>query len=582
MAPEAANQKRKRGRPANASGTQATLTGQGQLATASENTREPEMDESSRPKKRGRRANAEAPSQTQPEPEASLPERAKGKRVPSPTAPPDGNREGAADEGTETANPERRKRGRPRVSNEGVEENSQSNAASENVAPKKRGRPRGADTSKDNEPEADEADDENEGNSSLLRRSGRVRRSPGSLNKGVQETAKSAGGPSKGQKPKKRGRPSLTITERPAEETEEPAPQPKKKRGRPSLNNQPPEDVEGNSASQKQPKKRTRPPSSGENATTSTKDKGKKPQRQTSQDPPDSAQEDSQQLRGRPRQSKTSPRQRQHRRSSDTQNRSSSADSSTSPPPRYRHLTTRTRRVPRNIIESKWTSLEAPALASVTSLLQAASRPVLLRVTNAQKHAHAQSALNAVANRLRSKLGRGLPFPPSTTAARREEDFEFERTISGIQGLEAALDPLLHSVELLRRERERARRDLDAEYKVLRGLGANARAEARERRERVRKMHVLVPERVERGEMDGVEVLGQGKGEEEKGKVFADLEGEELLDLAGRIASHMESMRSNMQQIDDVVLAITKNQGLLRAALQSRLDKEQLESLVLG
>ncbi|KAI1457849.1 CENP-Q, a CENPA-CAD centromere complex subunit-domain-containing protein [Annulohypoxylon moriforme] len=597
-APETANQKRKRGRPTNASrddedasGAQPSLTSQGQQATNSENVRESEIDDTSRPRKRGRRANPEAQPKVQPkvqpEPEASQPRKSRRKRGPSPPAPQDGDGEDAGNEEPEAANPERRKRGRPRVSNEGAEEPSPPNTTSINVPPKKRGRPKATETSKENEPEADEADDENEGNSSLLRRSGRVRRSPNSSNKGPQEAPSEQ--PLKGQKPKKRGRPSLTLNQPAPEETEqEPIPQPKKKRGRPSLNNQPAEDAEAASTSQKQPKKRTRPRSSGEGASGFTKDKRKKRRDQPPQEQPESGQEDSQQARSRP--TRTSPRNRPHRRSSDTQTRSSSpnSDSETSPP-KYRHLTTRTRRVPRNIIESKWTSLEAPAVTSVTTLLQSASRPVLLRLTNAQKHAHAQSALNAVANRLRSKINRGLPFPPATTTTRREEEFEFERTISGIQNLESALDPLLHSVELLKREKERAQRELEAEYKVLRRLGANARAEARERRERGRKMHVLVPEGGVGDRMDvdkenngGVLGINTSKDGEEKGKVFANLEGEELLGLAGQIASHMESMRGNLQQVEGVAPALQRSQGLLRATLQKRLDKEQLESVILG
>ncbi|KAI1090108.1 CENP-Q, a CENPA-CAD centromere complex subunit-domain-containing protein [Rostrohypoxylon terebratum] len=603
MAPEVANQKRKRGRPTNASrndedasGNQPSPTEQGQLATNSENAREQDPEESSRPRKRGRPANAEAaPPTAQPEPEASQPQKTKRRRGPSPTAQADNSGKDTGNKEPETVNPERRKRGRPRISNEGPEEPSQSNSTAENVAPKKRGRPKATETSKEPEAEAEaeEADDENEGNSSLLRRSGRIRRSPNSLNKGTQDAQDAANEqPPKSQKPKRRGRPSLTSTRPHAEETEqEPVTQPKKKRGRPSLNNRPAEDVEAASASQKQSKKDTRPPPIREDdASTSKKEKRKKRRDQPTQDVPDSAQEDSQQAQSRP--TRTSPRNRPHRRSSDTQNRSSSpnSDSETSPP-KYRHLTTRTRRVPLNVVESKWSPLETPALASVSALLQSALRPVLLRIPNATKHAHAQSALNAVANRVRSQLTRGLPFPPATTTTRREEEFEFERMISGIQGLESALDPLLHSVELLRREKERAQRELDAEYKALRRLGANARAEARERRERGRKMHVLVPEHAgagaEKMDVDGGvgEVIGaddRDKDKENKGKVFADLEGEELLGLAGQIASHIESMRGNLQQVDGVALAIQRSQGLLRAALQKSLGKEQLESLILG
>ncbi|KAI1135389.1 CENP-Q, a CENPA-CAD centromere complex subunit-domain-containing protein [Hypoxylon sp. FL0543] len=591
MAPEIANQKRKRGRPTNASrddddasGAQMTLTRQGQLAATSENARETDMDDSTRPRKRGRRANAEASTQARPEPEASQPQRPKRTRRLSPAPQPRGGREGGEEE-VEAAGTERRKRGRPRVSDTngdvGVEEANRPEAMAENALPKRRGRPpKGAETTNQIEPEADEADDENEGDSSLLRRSGRIRRSPNSLNKGAQETAKPAAEQSSEiRKQKKRKKRRHPPNEQLADEAEpESVPQPKKKRGRPSLNNRPQEEVEANHESRGQPKKRGRP-SLEESGKSSTKEKRKKPHQQPSQEHEETVQEE-RRGGGRPRHSnKSLPAARKDRRQSATQTRSSSPDSDGSPP-RYRHLTTRTRRVPLNVVESKWTPLEAPAITSVTTLLQSASRPVLLRLNNAQKHSQAQAALNAVANRLRSKISRGLPFPPATTSTRREEEFEFERTISGIQSLESQLDPLLHSVELLRREKERAQKELDHEYKLLGRLGSNARAEARERRERVRKMHVLVPERPAETKVHSVgEVVSMEEG---SGRVLSDLQDEELVDLASQIANHMESMRGNLQQIDGVVPAIARSQGLLRAALQSRLDPEQLENVILG
>lgn len=348
-------------------------------------------------------------------------------------------------------------------------------------------------------------------------------------------------------------------------------PQPKKKRGRPSLNNHVINEVEGNTKSKNQPKKNAAPPG---------KEKRKKSLEQPSQEQ-DASIQDNRPGANRSRQAnKATPRSGRHRQSSEAQDRSSSPDSAGSPP-RYRHLATRTRRVPRNVIESKWTPLEAPALSSVATLLQSTSRPVLLRINNQQRHSYATSALNAVSNRLRSKISRGLPFPPATTSTRREEEFEFERTISGIQNLESQLDPLLHSVELLRREKERAEKELDHEYKILSRLGANARAEARERRDQMRKMHVLVPEKPPTPNSDdytgGVETAAKGSG-----RAFAGLVDEELAGLAGQIANHMDSMRGNLQQIDGVVPAIAKSQGLLRAALQSHLDREQLETVILG
>ncbi|KAI1780861.1 CENP-Q, a CENPA-CAD centromere complex subunit-domain-containing protein [Hypoxylon cercidicola] len=589
MAPEVANQKRKRGRPTNASrddedgdasGAQLKLTRQGQLATTSENARDSDMYDSSRPRKRGRRANTEA--QLEPEPEATQSSRTRRKRGQSPVAHASGNRDDEREEELEpTDNAQRRKRGRPRMSN-GIEQNEEGDnaiTANENIHPKKRGRPpKEAEIGKDKEVAAEEADDENEGNSSILRRSGRVRRSPNSP-KIVQPAGEQGSSNKKSKEGRKKGRPSLG--EQHVGETEqESVPQPKRKRGRPSLNDHPAGDTEINIEPPNQPKKRGRPSLSGENAALSSKEKEKKSRDQPSHDQ-EAPEEGDRSTRGRPRLSdKGQSEQRKHRRSSDTQNRSSSPDSDASPP-RYRHLTTRTRRVPRNVIETKWTPLEASALSSVAAVLQSASRPVLLRLNNAQRHAQAQAALAAVSKRLRSKMARGLPFPPATTAARREEEFDFERTVSGVQALESQLDPLLHGVELLRREKERAEKELEREYKVLGRLSSNARAEARERREQMRKMHVLVQERPPESARteDGDEIVPAEKG---SGRVFSDLQDEELSGVASQIASHMESMRGNLQQMDGVVPAITKSRGLLRAVLQSHLDPEQLENVILG
>lgn len=545
------------------------------------------MDEGSRPRKRGRPANTEPSSQAQPEPEpetAQLP-KAKRKRRQSPEAQPSGDRDNEGEEEPEQPpepeNAQRKRRGRPRLSNgdEQTEERDNTTAAAENTPPKKRGRPpKESEKGKDKEAAADEADDENEGNSSILRRSERVRRSPDNSAE-IQRPASEQGPSSKKSKEGgKRGRPPLNDRSIGEAESES-IPQPKRKRGRPSLNDRPPADEEANTEPQPQPKKRGRPSLSGQHAAPSPKEKARKSRKRPSHDQ-EAPEEEGHPTRGRPRLSnKEQPKQRKNRRSSEMQDRSSSPESDASPP-RYRHLTTRTRRVPRNVIESKWTPLEAPALSSVASLLQSATRPVLLRLNNAQRHAQAQAVLTAVSNRLRSKMARGLPFPPATTATRREEEFEFERTISGVQALESQLDPLLHGVELLRREKERAQKELDREYKVLSRLSSNAHAEARERREQMRKMHVLVQERPpESRAEDGGEILPAEKG---VGRVFSNIQDEELSGVATQIANHMESMRSNLQQVDGVVPAIAKSQGLLRAALQAHLDQEQLESVILG
>jgi hypothetical protein len=225
-------------------------------------------------------------------------------------------------------------------------------------------------------------------------------------------------------------------------------------------------------------------------------------------------------------------------------------------------------------------------VSTVANLLHSASRPVLLRLPNHQKHLFAQSALNAVSNRLRNKLGRGLPFPPATTTARREEELDYERTVAGIQTLEAQLDPLLHGVALLEKEKERVERELERDYKVLNSLSINARSEGRQRREQLRKMHALVPPPPNHeGDESSAKESALGDilpADKSAGKTFVNLESEDLTLLASQIGSHMESMRGNLQQIEGVAPAVTEGQAALRMTLLPHLDKGSYEQVLLG
>jgi hypothetical protein len=221
-------------------------------------------------------------------------------------------------------------------------------------------------------------------------------------------------------------------------------------------------------------------------------------------------------------------------------------------------------------------------------------------------------------SRLRSKLVKGMPFPPPAATASKGKkagegghatELDFERTVDGIARLEKALDPLLHSVVLLRREKEREERALEREYKLLRRLEANARAQIRGWKEGRGREHVLVAgvRGHEEGEAEGMglEIVkgvsgGEGGvfkvslpvslrvfcwpsgGGTNKALVSQDLQEEELLALSRQIGNHMESMRSNLGQIESVLPAIAKSRAALQGTLCEHLDPEQYEQVLLG
>ncbi|KAI5925496.1 CENP-Q, a CENPA-CAD centromere complex subunit-domain-containing protein [Camillea tinctor] len=609
MAPETANQKRKRGGSGNASrdgnekdapNTQLTLTKKGQLSEPSVSREEPTIDEDPRPKKRGKASKNEVPPkpQAEPEPEPELENstqpQGKGKRKrgqPSGPQEDTSRHQGEAEHANEEE-PQPKKRGRAarHTITKESEQTTGEVIEQEITKPKRGGRPRKApQATTETEVGAEEADDENEGDSSLLRRSGRTRRSERDKNTQQGSEKNQASEPDNTQS-KKRG-PRRKLQEpgpKDAAEEEQSPPQPKKRRGRASKEDSTSAEAP---APETMPRKRGHPTSAADKPAPSIE--SKQPRRKQTFNDQEPPVEEFPGRRGA-RKSKDTPKKlkgpRRSPRGTSQQSPHSSSDSESSPPP-YRHLTTRTRRVPLHTIEGKWEPLDAPSISSVMNLLHSASRPVLTRLTNLQRHKHATAALDTVGKRLHSKLARGLPFPPATTSARRGDELEFERTVAGIRALEAQLDPLLHSVELLRREKERAEGELAREYRYLARLGTNARAEAREKRERARKMHDLVPPSLDQEDRKDADTLGLLPPDRTAGRVFADLarvEGkseekeEELRALAGQVANHMESMRGNLLQIDGVVPEIERSRALLRAALQKQLDEKVLESVVLG
>ncbi|KAI0878776.1 CENP-Q, a CENPA-CAD centromere complex subunit-domain-containing protein [Hypoxylon argillaceum] len=571
--PLAANQKRKRGRPTNASrdddnevkdasNSSTAVVSQINQPRVDDNIDEGAMDEGSRPRKRGRRT-ADDNIPQEPQPELSETRPSKRRQRQPPIVQTEDSSVAQAIESAPSGERNMSKRGRPR---------------------------RAGQQAKLPAPEAEEADDENEneGNSSLLRRSKRHRRSSDE-SPVISENHSIHGEETVSSKSKRtakgRKRPIQLVNQEQPEEEAEPTPEieitskaqkRKSKKPRSSQDAQPPRD-EAEPEPVLPPKKRGRPAKPGDgnrNSSTGIQNRSSKRRKEP-------ANEQQQQAEGRRAQSSTVRRKSAGRRRSaegqdESPARSSSPDSDSSPPP-YRHIAKRTRRVTHEVIEAKWSSLDPLSIANIASLLHSVSLPTLLHVVPKQ-HAHAEDVLEKVIRGLRKRSAR-LPFPPASSLPRREDELDFERTQSAVEVLISQLDPLQHSVELLKREKERAEKDLEREYKTLDRLSSNARAEAREWRDRLRKVHVLVPEATYSSVTNNIDLLPADKA---TGQVFASNGDEELLNLAAQINNHMESMRGNLRQIDGIVPAIAKSHALLRTTLQPQFDQKQLENIMLG
>ncbi|KAK7208831.1 hypothetical protein V2G26_016009 [Clonostachys chloroleuca] len=193
----------------------------------------------------------------------------------------------------------------------------------------------------------------------------------------------------------------------------------------------------------------------------------------------------------------------------------------------YLHVTSFVRGIRQSTIDAKWTALAGPSIAAATETLELAHRPILQRLSNSeQRRQHTSSALAVLYRRITRKLHKGLPFPPATASAGgsmvarrrrggdggRELELDFERVLDASQALERQLDPALHAVELLRKEKERLERELERDYKTLQNLEAGARGQSRQQREQLKKAHVLTPHATTSRAGDNVELAFDDEG----------------------------------------------------------------------
>ncbi|KAK1460242.1 hypothetical protein CMEL01_03241 [Colletotrichum melonis] len=681
MPPKAADQKRKRGRPSNASKSADALPGSPEAVETEEapapgrrgrpskrkDTEVSSPAEEPKTKKRGRppreaaieaeveEANEEEPEPAQAKPKSKKANKSKSKdneeaadgngstsrrEKPASRGKPgrkprkEANEEAQDEEEAGTSNSAKKKRGRqPEKPTE--EEEPEEAVSPEPVPKKKRGRP-----SLDKEPAAEEPSQAAEEDAAPKKRG----RKPKEKVSEVEEPAPEEEAEAEAAPKKKRGRKAnVTVEEVDEPPAEEDSAAVKRKRGRPSAQAEP----EAQEVSQSEPKEGRRRkgkqpvPAAETTAENPTKKRRKKGEEEEEASP------DTQRRRaGRPRtsdaaspQNETSqarkskkrpteddaveasaPAKKRRRRTSDEiqqekqeqqqQQPKTEASKTVRRAPKHRHIAARVRQIPRSVIEEKWSPLKNPSLSIVSNLLRLAERPVLQRIPGSEKRRdQAASALHLITNRLLKKLSRGLPFPPASapptggkngsrklleTDGGRVEELNFERVIEGVAALERQLDPLLHAVDLLKTEKEREEMALEEDYETLRTLEANARSEARNFKDSLRKTHVLVPEAtkpgtasaaaentVKHGEQDLnfiVSEEGVGSGT----PLFKDLEDDELRGLAGQVGSHMESMRANLQQIDGVVPQIVKSRAALQDVLFKHLDQQSFENVLFG
>jgi len=295
------------------------------------------------------------------------------------------------------------------------------------------------------------------------------------------------------------------------------------------------------------------------------------------------------------------------RRGSKDNAQTDSDESLSSPQKPYLHVAPFKRTIRSSHIAAKWSPLSGLSLPTATSILTLAQRPILQRTaTTRNRRTHATAALNLVSRRIERKLARGLPFPPasSTAGTRRRVDadggrameLDFEAVLDGKQALDRQLQPAKHAVKLLKAEKDRMEKELEKDYEELRRLEANARAQTRERKDLLRKAHILAPTSwatIKHQDTEFVTDKDEGSLKvitsityildlEPRTNTRQDLVGMPLEPLALQLAGHVDSIRGNLQQAEGVMPQLDRTKAALQDVLQRYLDADAYEHVLFG
>ncbi|KAL6804623.1 CENP-Q, a CENPA-CAD centromere complex subunit domain-containing protein [Trichoderma sp. SZMC 28013] len=563
MVPESAAPKRKRGRPSNASKLDIDASQEHNYATEAYDTDAPDQV---RAKKRGRpRKSLGSPDdEPSPSPESSKPAKKRGR--PSLGGKP----RNLVHEDEATPPQQKRKRGRPSIKNRELEDEDTASLQSNSAA---------------QDSEEDQLQNETPNQKQLPAQRRRGRPSLQARREDDEEVPKR--GPTKGKqeaKPRKRGRPSLRDISAPNKIQSKPSDNVKAKTAIDSPSN-----------------------------TTSGRRRGRPAGRTrvstgaTTEDSPAPKARRAPAIDSEPAGDAPVSKKKQRRPPQDADVEDEDDDVAPSPSKPYPHVSPHINRVRQSTIESKWSPLPESTVAAANSMLVLAHRPVLQRLSGSeQRQNHTSAALRLVSHRITRKIARGIPFPPASMPSAkvprgrqagatpgaagvtdgRATELDFESVLDAKMALERQLDPALHAVELLTREKEKLERELERDYETLRNLESSAKAQGREYRGLLKKAHVLAPtpetvhsQRKQKAEQ---EISFTHSGVSLSGGLFSDLQDPELKSLALQLSDHMESIRTNLQQADGIVPQLARSRAALQDVLFRQLNQEQYERVVLG
>ncbi|KAG4303832.1 hypothetical protein PORY_002761 [Pneumocystis oryctolagi] len=149
-------------------------------------------------------------------------------------------------------------------------------------------------------------------------------------------------------------------------------------------------------------------------------------------------------------------------------------------------LRTRTRKVPKSVIDKRWTRIPESSLTQIVDILKDIQRPVIMNIRHKTRRMDAQRNLNIMISKIRDRLSKLLVPPPL------KESYNYERLREKNQELESILVSNLEQISRLEKTLDHEKSLLAKEESDFRELAKNAQYDENSRKQQFKKFHPLL------------------------------------------------------------------------------------------
>ncbi|KAK9470343.1 CENP-Q, a CENPA-CAD centromere complex subunit-domain-containing protein [Dipodascopsis tothii] len=207
-----------------------------------------------------------------------------------------------------------------------------------------------------------------------------------------------------------------------------------------------------------------------------------------------------------------------------------------------------------SVIRRDWVLLPDSAQREIIEMARVVSFPVLNSIANEKKKQESLEVIEGVLGKIARRLKK-VPVPPNS----KGRNFEYESIVASNADLESQLIPDMAQISVLESEIAAETAKLEEEQEYLQTITKNARSQASMRKAQQKKLASSLVESTDGTEEDSAEAINLASSNTEVLGHNDEIDG-----LTRRLNLHVNSIKSNFQDFEDILAEMKNVEVLLK------------------